>query len=80
MARAKKSKIKLAEREGQADPRAAVDAAGLLSACQAVLARLEVDLRERATSSPAVTRALETRYQAEKAADRTAESFAWSAR
>lgn len=80
MARAKKSKVKLSEREGQPDPRAALDSAGLLSACQGVLARLEADLLDRARSSPAVTRALEARYQAEKAAERTAESFAgWTA-
>src|SRR5215212_6173451 len=40
---AKKSKSKLSELEGQPDPRAALDAAGLLSACQGVLARLEAD-------------------------------------
>ena len=79
MARAKKSRSKVSELEGQADPQAALDAAGLLAACQGVLARLEADLLERARSSPAVTRALEARYQAEKAAERTAESFAgWS--
>lgn len=80
MARAKKSKVKVSELEGQPDPRAPLDSAGLLSACQGVLARLEADLLERAKSSPAVTRALEARYQAEKAAERTAESFAgWTA-
>ena len=47
MARAKKSRSKLSELEGQPDPRAALDAACLLSACQGVLARLEVDLLER---------------------------------
>ncbi len=76
MARAKKSKSNVAELEGLADPRAPIDSVALLSACQAVLTRLETDLVERATSSPAVTRALEVRYQAEKAAERTAESFA----
>lgn len=76
MARAKKSKVKVSELEGQPDPRAPLDSAGLLSACQGVLARLEADLLERAKSSPAVTRALEARYQAEKAAERTAESLA----
>lgn len=80
MARAKKSKVKVSELEGQPDPRAPLDSAGLLAACQGVLARLEADLLERAKSSPAVTRALEARYQAEKAAERTAESFAgWTA-
>jgi hypothetical protein len=80
MARAKKSKSKLSELEGQPDPRAALDSAGLLSACQGVLARLEADLLERTKASPAVTRALEARYEAEKKAERTAESFAgWTA-
>lgn len=80
MARAKKSKSKLSEREGQPDPRAALDSAGLLSACQGVLARLEADLLERTKASPAVTRALEARFEAEKKAERTAESFAgWTA-
>jgi uncharacterized protein DUF7008/Eco57I restriction-modification methylase len=80
MARAKKSKTKLSELEGQPDPRAAIDSAALLSACQGVLARLEADLLERTKASPAVTQALEARYQAEKAAERTAESFAgWTA-
>jgi hypothetical protein len=80
MARAKKSKSKLSELEGQPDPRAALDSAGLLSACRGVLARLEADLLERTKASPAVTRALAARYEAEKAAERTAESFAgWTA-
>jgi hypothetical protein len=80
MARAKRSKTKLSELEGQPDPQAPLDSAGLLAACQGVLARLEADLLERAKSSPAVTRALEARYQAEKAAERTAESLAgWTA-
>jgi hypothetical protein len=80
MARAKKSKSKLSELEGQPDPRAALDSAGLLSACRGVLARLEADLLERTKASPAVTRALEARYEAEKKAERTAESFAgWTA-
>lgn len=52
MARAKKSKVKLSELEGQPDPRAALDSAGLLSACQAVLVRLESDLLERTKASP----------------------------
>jgi hypothetical protein len=76
MARAKKSKVKVTELEGQPDPRAPLDSAGLLSACQGVLTRLEADLLERATSSPAVTRALEARYQAEKTGERTAASAA----
>ena len=80
MARAKKSKSKLSELEGQPDPRVALDSAGLLSACQGVLARLEADLLERTKASAAVTRALEARYEAEKKAERTAESFAdWTA-
>src|SRR5258705_11357247 len=76
MARAKKSRSRVSELEGQADPRAPLDSAALLAACQRVLTRLEADLREPAKASPAVTRALEARYQAESAADRTAESFA----
>jgi hypothetical protein len=80
MARAKKSKVKLSERAGEPDPRAALDSAGLLSACQGVLARLEADLLERTKASPAVTSALAARYEAEKKAERTAESFAgWTA-
>lgn len=80
MARAKKSKSKLSELEGQPDPRAALDSAGLLSACQGVLARLEADLLERTKASSAVTRVLKARYEAEKKAERTAESFAgWTA-
>jgi hypothetical protein len=76
MARAKKSKVKLAERAGEPDPRAALDAAGLLSACQGVLAWLEADLLERTKASPAVTSALAACYEAGKKAERTAESFA----
>lgn len=80
MARAKRSKIKVSELEGQPDPRSPVDSAGLLSACQGALTRLEADLLDRARSSPAVTQALEARYQAEKAAERTSESLAgWTA-
>ena len=80
MARAKKSRSKLSELEGQPDPRAALDSAGLLSVCQGVLARLEADLLERTKASAEVTRALAARYEAEKKAERTAESFAgWTA-
>jgi hypothetical protein len=66
--RAKKSKVKVSELEDQPDPRAPLDSAGLLSACQGVPARLEADLLERSNSSPAVTRALEL-YPASVSAD-----------
>ena len=65
---------------GTDDPRAALDSAALLDASRKVLARLEDDLRQRAEASPAVTRALRDQYEREKAAERTAETFAgWSA-
>ena len=61
---------------GHADPRAPLDAAALLAAARPVLARLEADLRARAAASPAVSRALEERHAAERAAQRTADSLA----
>lgn len=80
MAKTKRSKGKREELAGQADPRATLDSAVLLAASQPVLARLEADLLARAKASPAVTRALEARYAAEKQANRTAEGFAgWTA-
>ncbi len=80
MARTKRSRTKREELAGQADPRAALDPAALLAASQPVLARLEEDLLARAKASPAVTRALEARYEAERKANRTAESLAgWTA-
>jgi hypothetical protein len=76
---ASRKKTKKVELEGQADPRAALDSAAFLSAAAPVLARLERDLLERGKASPSVLRALEARYEAEKQAKRTAESFAgWS--
>ena len=76
----RKSKGKGAELVGQADPRAALDSAALLAVARPLLQRLEADLIARAQASPAVTGALTARYEAEKAASRTADSFAgWSA-
>lgn len=69
----KTSKKDLAE---QVDPRAPLDSAALLAASRPVLAKLEADLLERVKASPAVTAALDARYQAEKTNQRTAESFA----
>ena len=76
----KKKKSSLDAMAGTDDPRAALDSAALLDASRKVLARLEDDLRQRAEVSPAVTRALRDQYEREKAAERTAETFAgWSA-
>ncbi|MBK9034621.1 MAG: hypothetical protein IPL61_25710 [Myxococcales bacterium] len=76
----KKKKAALAALAGTDDPRAPLDSAALLDAARKVLARLEADLRQRAEASPAVTLALRDQYEREKAAQRTAESFAgWTA-
>jgi hypothetical protein len=76
----KKKKSSLDAMAGTDDPRAALDSAALLDASRKVLARLEDDLRQRAEASPAVTRGLRDQYEREKAAERTAETFAgWSA-
>ena len=75
-----KKKVKLDELAGEADARAALDSATLLAAVTPVLAHLEADLRARVEASPAVKRALEARWQTEKAAQRTADTFAgWTA-
>ncbi len=75
-----KKKAGLDALAGADDPRAPLDAAALLDAARKLLARLEVDLRQRAEASPAVTRALRDQYDREKAAERTAETFAgWTA-
>ena len=72
MAKTKRSKGKREELAGQTDPKAPLDSAALLAASKPVLARLEADLLERVKASAAVTQALDARYQAEKAANRTA--------
>jgi hypothetical protein len=75
-----KKKAGLDALAGADDPRAPLDAAALLDAARKLLARLEVDLRQRAEASPAVARALRDQYDREKAAERTAETFAgWTA-
>jgi hypothetical protein len=75
-----KKKAGLDALAGADDPRAPLDAAALLDAARKLLARLEVDLRQRAEASPAVARALREQYEREKAAERTAETFAgWTA-
>jgi hypothetical protein len=75
-----KKKAGLDALAGADDPRAPLDAAALLDAARKLLARLEVDLRQRAEASPAVARALREQYDREKAAERTAETFAgWTA-
>jgi hypothetical protein len=80
MARARKRKDRKEDLVGQADPRAALDSAVFLDVAKPVLQRLEEDLVERAKASPSVTGALSARYEAEKAASRTAESFeGWTA-
>src|SRR4051812_28623697 len=76
----KKSKGRPVEIAGQDDPRAALDSTALLAAAKPVLARLEADLRARVAASSTVTAALTARYEAEKQAQRTADSFAvWTA-
>lgn len=78
--KSRKSKGRGAELVGQTDPRAALDSAALLAVAKPLLQRLEADLIARAQASPAVTGALTARFEAEKAASRTADSFAgWSA-
>jgi hypothetical protein len=75
-----RSKAKRDELVGQPDRRAAIDSAALLAKAKPVLKRLEDDLQARALASPAVTAALTARHAAEKAASRTADSFAgWTA-
>lgn len=74
MARAKKTKGASAERPGQADPTAPLDGGELLAAARPVLALLREDLGKRA-EDVRVERALRTRYEDEKAARRTADSF-----
>lgn len=75
MARVKKIKGASAERAGQADPSAPLDGGELLAAARPVLALLRDDLGRRA-EDVRVERALRARYEAEKAAHRTADSFA----
>ncbi|MCC6750663.1 MAG: BREX-2 system adenine-specific DNA-methyltransferase PglX [Deltaproteobacteria bacterium] len=70
-----RKKVRLEELPGQADPRAALDGAGLLRAAQPVLKVLNADLLARAKGSPAVRAALEARHAADRAARRTADSF-----
>lgn len=69
-AKKKNSSIDLAS---QADPRAPLDGALLLSKAQGLLAELEADLLARARGSAAVREALRARHEAERAARRTAD-------
>ena len=57
----------------QADSRAPLDGALLLSKAQGLLAELELDLLERARGSTPVREALRLRHEAERAARRTAD-------
>lgn len=75
MAQAKKKKGSSADRPGQADPTAPLDGGELLVAARPVLELLREDLGKRA-EDVRVERALRTRYEGEKTARRTADSFA----
>src|SRR5690348_13986782 len=68
-------KAQSAERESQADPTAALDGAVLLDAARPVLKLLREDLERRAEDS-GVARALEARYEVEKAQRLTGDSLA----
>lgn len=74
MARAKKTKGASADRPGQTDPTAPLDAGELLAAARPVLERLREDLGKRA-EDVSIDRALRARHEEEKAARRTADSF-----
>jgi hypothetical protein len=74
MARAKTKKAAKAERPGLTDPTAPLDGAELLTAARPVLALLREDLAVRAKDT-GVDRALQSRHEAEKKANRTADSF-----
>ncbi|MCB9660514.1 MAG: BREX-2 system adenine-specific DNA-methyltransferase PglX [Sandaracinaceae bacterium] len=73
--RGSKKKQGLADLPAQADPRAPLDAALLLTSARGVLAILEKDLEARIEHSPAVTRALKAQHAHEKADERTADAF-----
>ena len=75
MARAKKSKGAAADRPGLDDPKAPLDGSELLAAARPVLEQLRVDLAERAEDAR-VERALRERYESDKAAKLTGDSFA----
>jgi hypothetical protein len=77
MARGKKKNGASNERPGQADPTAPLDGGELLATARPVLQLLREDLGKRA-EDVRVDRALRTRYEDEKTARRTADSFgAW---
>jgi hypothetical protein len=74
MARTKKSKAGAGDRPSQPDPTAPLDGGKLLEAARPVLGLLREDLGKRAEDA-GVERALRARYEAEKAAKRTGDSF-----
>jgi hypothetical protein len=76
---ARKKKSADTEIAGEADPKAKLDVAALLSAAGPVLALLKADLHMR-SESLAVRAALEARHARERKAERTGDSFAeWRA-
>jgi hypothetical protein len=75
MAQARKRKGASADRPGQAEPTAPLDGGELLAAARPVLELLREDLGKRAEDAR-VDRALRRRYEEEKTARRTADSFA----
>ena len=72
---AAKKKNSAVELVSQADPRAPLDGALLLSQAQKLLGELEADLLVRARQSAAVQEALRVRHEAERAARRTADAL-----
>lgn len=70
---ATKKKSPSVDLPSQADPRAPLDGALLLSRSQGLLAELEADLLVRARSSAAVREALRARHESERAQKRTAD-------
>ena len=64
---ATKKKSPSVDLPSQADPRAPLDGALLLSRSQGLLAELEADLLVRARSSAAVREALRARHESERA-------------
>lgn len=74
--RKKTSKGKTRELAAESDPAAPLDSKSFIAAAQPVLKVLAQDLLARADGSTGVTRALEARHEAERKAERTADSYA----
>ena len=81
MARPSKKNLALATQTGESDPRAPLDWQAFLAAAAPVMKVLKADLGQRQKASPAVSAALLTRYEADKADRKTADSqIEWTER